>query len=301
MSTWAVCNQKGGVGKTTTAISIASLVAERGRKTLLIDLDPHASASVYLVGREEEGAAAGVMQWFSAELDGSAARLDEAACAAACEETAQPSLAIARATPALAALERRAAGREGFGRVLADAIARLRNRFDAVIIDCPPTLGLLMINALAAAERVLIPVQTEHLALEGLERMLRTLDMVERSQRRTIGRVVIPTLYDRRTRASLLALERLREEHSSVLWPEPVPVDTRLRDAARAGLPAPLYCPASRAVDVYRRLLDHLIGASGSAGAEPETRPAAGARPRPAAADSPTPARYSMAAAELRS
>src|SRR5690606_31324307 len=270
--------------------------------TLLIDLDPHASASVYLAGREEDGAAAGVMQWFSAELDGSAARLDEAACAPACEETAQPSLAIAPATPGLAARERRAAGREGFGRVLADAIARLRNRFDAVIIDCPPTLGLLMINALAAAERVLIPVQTEHLALEGLARMLRTLDMVERSQRRRIERIVIPTLFDRRTRASLLALEQLRAEHSSVLWPEPVPVDTRLRDAARAGLPAPLHAPEGRAVGVYRRLLDHLIGADGGR-VEAAPRAATETGPRPAAADSKVaaPPRFSMAAAGARS
>jgi len=285
MSTWAVCNQKGGVGKTTTAISAASLLAESGRRTLLIDLDPHASASVYLAGPEEDGADAGVMRWFSAELDGSIGALDEAALAAACEETVQPNLALARATPALAALERRAAGREGFGRVLSSAIARLGDRFDDVIVDCPPTLGLLMINALAAADRVLIPVQTEHLALEGLKRMLRTLDMVERSQRRTIPRIVIPTLYDRRTRASLLALEQLRAEHASVLWPEPVPVDTRLRDAARAGRPAPLYDPAGRAVGVYRRLLDHLVGANDFGRIEAAPRPAIDARPRPVPAE----------------
>ncbi|HEX6992998.1 MAG TPA: ParA family protein [Gammaproteobacteria bacterium] len=287
MSTWAVCNQKGGVGKTTTAISVASLLAEKGRRTLLIDLDPHASASVYLAGPEEDGAAEGVMRWFSAELDGSAGRLGSAGFAAVCEETAHPNLALARATPALAALERRAAGREGFGRVLAAVIARLDDRFDDVIIDCPPTLGLLMINALAAAERVLIPVQTEHLALEGLKRMLHTLEMVERSQRRRIPRVVIPTLYDRRTRASLLALEQLRAEHPSVLWPEPVPVDTRLRDAARAGVPAPLYDPAGRAVGVYRRLLDRLIGATGSVRIDAAPQPASDACPRPVPAEPP--------------
>ncbi len=299
MITWAVCNQKGGVGKTTTAISIASLLAERGRKTLLIDLDPHASASVYLAGREEEGSAAGVMRWFLAELDGAAGTLDDAAV---CEDTVQPNLSIARATPALAALERRAAGREGFGRVLAAALARLGERFDAAIVDCPPTLGLLMINALAAADRVLIPVQTEHLALEGLKRMMRTLDMVERSQRRTIERIVIPTLYDRRTRASLLALEQLREEYASVLWPEPVPVDTRLRDAARAGLPAPLHGPAGRAVGVYRRLLDRLLGDDGVARADAEPRPALGVRPySPAASHAAPRDRRSIAAAGVRS
>lgn len=258
MRTWAICNQKGGVGKTTTAVCLASLLAEQGQRVVLIDLDPHASASVYLAGHEHEGRA-GVMQWFGAAIDGAA--LDEASVAAACEPTPQPGLSIVRATPALAALERRCAGKEGFGRVLTDALAKLGRRFDYALVDCPPTLGLLMVNALAAADRVLIPVQTEHLALEGLRRMLATLQMIEQSQRRQIERLVIPTLFDRRTRAGVLALAQLREEHASVVWPEPVPIDTRLRDATRANLPAPMHSPDSRAVAVYRRLVDRLTDA----------------------------------------
>src|SRR5690606_20497937 len=122
-----------------------------------------------------------------------------------------------------------------------------------------PTLGLLMINAIAASDRVLIPVQTEHLALAGLKRMTQTLDMVERSRGRGIERTVLATLFDQRTRAGNLALAELRRDYAPVLWREVVPIDTRLRDAARAGLPAPLHSPDSRAVAVYRRLLDALL------------------------------------------
>ncbi|HEY8519084.1 MAG TPA: ParA family protein [Gammaproteobacteria bacterium] len=255
MTVWSVCNQKGGVGKTTTAVTLASLLAERGRKTLLIDLDPHASATTYLLGPDAEGP--GILEIFLAALEPGTAR---PAVTSLWTPTAQPDLLLLRAAPGLAALERRCGSREGFGRTLGDALAELRGAVSHVIVDCPPTLGLLMINAIAASDRVLIPVQTEHLALAGLRRMTQTLDMVERSRGRPIERTVIATLYDQRTRAGNLALAELRRDYAPVLWREVVPIDTRLRDAARAGQPAPLYSPESRAVAVYRRLLDALLG-----------------------------------------
>ena len=258
MKVWSICNQKGGVGKTTTAVALASLLAARGLRTLLVDLDPHASASAYLLG---DGDSAGVMSQFAAALEaGGRPAFSAAAVLAACEDTAQPGLSMLRATPALASLERRSAGHEGMGAVLTKVLAALDGHVEHVVVDCPPTLGLLMVNALAAADHVVIPVQTEHLALEGLKRMISTLAMVQRSQRRAIPRTVVPTLFDRRTRASCLALEQLRRDYADVLADEVVPIDTRLRDAARAGQPAPLHSPDSRAVAAYARLLESLLG-----------------------------------------
>jgi chromosome partitioning protein len=259
VKTWSVCNQKGGVGKTTTAIAIGSLLASRGCRVLLVDLDPHASASAYLLGSAGRRGV-GVTALFDAALEaGAGADFAAADVSACCEPTPQPNLSMLRAAPALAALERRSAGLEGVGRVLARALAALDGTVDDVVVDCPPTLGLLMVNAVAAADHVLIPVQTEHLALEGLKRMLATLAMVQRSQRRDIPRTVIPTLFDRRTRAGCLTLAQLRQDYADVLWDDAVPIDTRLRDAARAGQPGPLYSPDSRAVTAYRRLLDSLL------------------------------------------
>ncbi len=250
MKLWAVANQKGGVGKTTTAVILAGLLAERGRRVVLVDLDPHASASAWLLSASSprEGVAA---------LFGGA---DAPAAADLLESTAQPGLEVLRATPALAALERRLATQPGMGRVLGEALGVLHSRADHLILDCPPTLGLLLVNALAAAERVIVPVQTEPLALEGLRRMQETLEMIARSQGREIDSWVVPTLYDQRTRASREVLGRLRSEFPAGLWPGVIPVDTRLRDASLAGELPSRFCPRSRALGVYRLLVEALLG-----------------------------------------
>ncbi len=251
MNLWAVANQKGGVGKTTTAVILAGLLAERGARVVLVDLDPHASASAWLLPAAAscEGVAA---------LFGGDGEMPEVACLL--EPTVQPQLQILRATPALAAVERRLATQAGMGRVLANALGALPAVIDHVILDCPPTLGLLLVNALAAAERVIVPVQTEPLALEGLRRMQATLEMIGRSQGRVIDHWTVPTLYDQRTRAAREVLAQLRTEFADGLWPGVIPVDTRLRDASLAGELPSRFCPRSRALGVYRSLLAALLG-----------------------------------------
>lgn len=250
MRIWAVANQKGGVGKTTTAVTLAGLLAEAGRRVVLVDLDPHASASAWLLpsapGRE------GVAALFAGALPGGVPALLEPA--------SQPGLQVLRATPALAAVERRLASQRGMGRVLAEGLEALRPEADVVILDCPPTLGLLLVNALAAAELIIVPAQTEPLALEGLRRMRETLEMISRSQGREIDCWVVPTLFDQRTRASREVLGRLRSEFAAGLWSGVIPVDTRLRDASMAGELPSRFCPRSRALAVYRALLAALLG-----------------------------------------
>jgi chromosome partitioning protein len=145
------------------------------------------------------------------------------------------------------------------GLVLKRAVVAINERFDYVIIDCPPVLGVLLINALAACERLIVPVQTEFLAIKGLERMRHTLRMVARSRTGPLDVVVVPTFFDSRTRASRDSLEVLRREHAEYLWDGIVPIDTRFREASRAGLPPATFDPRARGVKAYADLLEQLV------------------------------------------
>lgn len=121
-------------------------------------------------------------------------------------------------------------------------------------------LGVLMVNALAACAHLVIPVQTEFLALKGLERMLRTLQMVQRSKQFELNYTIVPTLFDRRTRASIEALQELRKRYPDELWRSVIPVDTRFREASLEGIPLSIMRPGARGSLHYRELLDYLLG-----------------------------------------
>lgn len=251
MSTWCVANQKGGVGKTTTAVALASLVAAEGKRVLAIDLDPHASLSHWL-GGPAEPEPRGVADLF-AEAPPPVAGLLRASGA--------PNLDVLPAQPALATIERHGVGRQGMGLVLSRALAEIAPRYDLVVLDCPPTLGVLMVSALAAADLVVAPTQTEPLALHGLAGLLRTAQMIERSRGRPLPVRIVPTLYDKRTRAAQDTLATLRERHAGAVWEEEIPVDTRLREASRDAQAPALAHALSRGVVAYARLLAWLRGA----------------------------------------
>lgn len=256
MRVWSVANQKGGVGKTTSAITLAGLLAARGRKTLLMDLDPHGSLTSYFGGDPDNGAT-GVYGLFQNSSAPTLKGLVQA--------TRFPRLYYVPATTALATLDRQCGTRDGMGLVLARALAQVSHLFDTVLLDCPPVLGVLMVNALAACDRLLIPVQTEFLALKGLERMLRTLTMIQRARASSLDYILVPTLYDRRTRAAQDALTTLRERYGANCWSGEIPVDTRFREASRAGAPLSYYQPAARGALAYNALLDHLLAPSNAA------------------------------------
>lgn len=250
---WAVANQKGGVGKTTTAIALAGVCAQVGMRTLMIDLDPHGSLTRYL-GFDVDAAGEGVYELFHAQAG------TDAQFSASDFIHASPveGLALMPASAALATLDRQLGSRPGMGLVLKQALAQVQGGYERVFIDCPPMLGVLMVNALVACEQLLIPTQTEFLALGGLDRMLRSLAMIERSQGRQIPHRIVPTLFDGRTRASQSSLDSLRATYAGMVTDAVIPTDTQVREASRMGVPPTQWAPARRAGDAYRQLLAEL-------------------------------------------
>lgn len=252
MRIWAVANQKGGVGKTTTAVSLGGWLALAGERTLLVDLDPHGSLTVYF-GIDPDTVPHSVYRLFQRAADGQPARPQETIATTRFEH-----LSLLPASSALATVDRQLGARRGMGRVVVCALQELAQAYDNVIIDCPPLLGILMVNGLAASEHLIIPVQTEFLALKGLERMLHTLHMIRRSRGSDIPYTVVPTLFDRRTRASKETLAVLHRRHAQVLWDGVIPVDTQFREASQAGVPLPMRMPRARGASAYAGLLSVL-------------------------------------------
>lgn len=247
MKVWTVANQKGGVGKTTTSVALGGLAAETGLRVLLVDMDPHGSLSCYFK-QDPDSAEASVFTLFERRKE-----LDENLIGQVVVQTSYANLYLLPASMALATLERQSVG-DGMGLVISRTLSFLKDSYDLIVIDCPPQLGVLMINALAACDQLVIPVQTEFLALKGLDRMLRTLVMLTRSRQQELEYLVVPTMFDRRTQASVGSLRTLRNSYGDCVWPGKIPVDTRLRDASKAGVPPHLYDSNSRALEAYRSL-----------------------------------------------
>jgi len=253
MKTWAVVNQKGGVGKTTTVISLAGHLSRAPGRLLLVDLDPHGSLTSYL-GYNPDDMEQGVYALFAQPTE------NQADIARMLLPTPVENTWLLSASTALATLDRQMGNTPGKGLIVAKAIKAVADRFNYCLIDCPPMLGVLMINALAACDQLLIPAQTDYLSLKGLERMTHTLTMVEKSLHQKTPYMIIPTMYDKRTRASIDALQQMKETYRFNVWGSVIPIDTRFRDASKAGLPLPLMEPKSRGSLAYGQLLDFLLG-----------------------------------------
>lgn len=252
MKIWAVANQKGGVGKTTTAVTLAGLLSRFGKRVLLVDLDPHGSMSAYF-GVDPDDISDSVYHLFQRSAGGAHTPL-----ASLMIRTRFDGVSLLPASSALATLDRQLAGKDGMGLVIANALAQCENQFDYVLLDCPPVMGVLMVNALAACSELLIPVQTEFLALKGLDRMLHTLQMIQKSGLTSMTYHIVPTMYDKRTRASRETLQRLRDNYGQHLWPGVIPVDTRFREASRSGIPLSVMSPGSRGSMTYQKLLEYI-------------------------------------------
>lgn len=253
MLIWTIANQKGGVGKTTSTVALGGLAAEQGLRVLLLDLDPHGSLSSYFrqdPDRQQQST-------FTLFLE--AKQLSRERVKNLIINTGHKNLDLIPAATALATLERRAPSSDGLGLVITQALEQVEDDYDLVLIDTPPLLGVLLINALAVCQELIIPVQTEFLALKGLERMVHTLKMMAHSRKRVLSYCIVPVMYDKRTSASVTTLRTIRHDYENTHWPGKIPVDTKFRNASREAMPPHIYDSTTHGVEAYRSLFKWLM------------------------------------------
>jgi len=240
---YAIANQKGGVGKTTTTVNVAACIAEAGYDTLLVDIDPQANATVGL----------------GLPKDAQPNVYDVLAGAAPAEDALTPTaierLWVLPAHPDLAGANMELPREAGSENRLRDALAPIRDRFAYVLLDCPPSLGPLTVNALVAADRVIVPVQTEYFALEGLAGLLDTLALVQRELNPKLAVAgMLLTMHDGRTRLARDVEREVREHFPALVFDTVIPRNVRIGEAPSYGVPVIHHDPHCAGSDAYFEL-----------------------------------------------
>ena len=246
----AIANQKGGVGKTTTAINLSACLAEAGQKVLVIDIDPQGNTTSGL-GIAKDEMEKTIYQVILQEVE-----IEDAICRNAFEN-----LDVLPSNVNLAGAEIDLIGIDEREYILKKAIDKIRENYDYVIMDCPPSLSMLTVNAMTAADTVLVPIQCEYYALEGLTQLIHTINLVKKRLNPELElEGVVFTMYDSRTNLSLQVVENVKDNLKQNIYKTIIPRNIRLAEAPSHGLPINIYDTKSTGAESYRLLAQEVMG-----------------------------------------
>ncbi len=244
-----IANQKGGVGKTTTTINLSASLEEQGQKVLVIDMDPQGNTTSGL-GIDKDEKENSIYELLLGECG-----IEECLTESVCEN-----LTVVPSNINLAAAEIELIGTENKEFILRDALDSIREDYDFILIDCPPSLNVLTINAMCAANTVLVPIQCEYYALEGLSQLMHTIELVrDRLNPELEIEGVVFTMYDARTNLSLEVVENVKSNLNQTIYKTIIPRNVRLAEAPSYGMPITKYDSRSSGAESYRMLADEVI------------------------------------------